>query len=324
MTAIATYAVNTSTKKIHLETCRYATSSNVVIYMGLLEYLTDGGYLKCNTCMPEETTEETTVTTEPSTEATEETTQTEVATSSGAVGVGTYILNTSTKKIHSESCGTGKNTSDKNKCIHTGSVDALVAEGYTTCQSCMTEISTFAVNTSTKKIHLETCRYATSSNVVIYMGLLEYLTDGGYLKCNTCMPEETTEETTVATEPSTEPTEETTIQVATSSGAVGVGTYILNTSTKKIHSESCATGANTSDKNKCIHTGSVDALVAEGYTTCQSCMTAMGVYAVNTGTKKIHIEPCRYATSSNVVIYMGLLEYLTENGYILCLTCNPT
>lgn len=49
---------------------------------------------------------------------------------------GTYILNTNSKKFHTQDCPGGQKTSKKNKQIFTGSRDQLIAEGYTPCGSC--------------------------------------------------------------------------------------------------------------------------------------------------------------------------------------------
>ena len=48
-------------------------------------------------------------------------------------------------------------------------------------------------------------------------------------------------------------------------------TYVLNTSTKKIHKQSCYLVAQMSDKNKKMTTRSLEALFSQGYTTCAKC-----------------------------------------------------
>ena len=48
-------------------------------------------------------------------------------------------------------------------------------------------------------------------------------------------------------------------------------TYILNTSSKKIHKPSCSSVADMSEANKSEHKGSIDGLLDDGYTTCGSC-----------------------------------------------------
>lgn len=48
-------------------------------------------------------------------------------------------------------------------------------------------------------------------------------------------------------------------------------TYILNTNSKKIHTEDCASAVKISDKNKKITNESIESLEAQGYTCCKSC-----------------------------------------------------
>ena len=48
----------------------------------------------------------------------------------------TYLLNTSSKKIHYISCGTGQRTKDKNRQYFTGDIDTLFSKGYTVCGNC--------------------------------------------------------------------------------------------------------------------------------------------------------------------------------------------
>ncbi|MBR0114599.1 MAG: DNA/RNA non-specific endonuclease [Firmicutes bacterium] len=50
------------------------------------------------------------------------------------------------------------------------------------------------------------------------------------------------------------------------------GTYILNIRSKKIHMPDCPGAVSISDKNKRIHTGSLDGLLEEGYTADPFCM----------------------------------------------------
>lgn len=47
--------------------------------------------------------------------------------------------------------------------------------------------------------------------------------------------------------------------------------YILNTSTKKIHSPSCSYAAKIADKNRAEYSGSVEDLFSMGYTLCKTC-----------------------------------------------------
>lgn len=46
-------------------------------------------------------------------------------------------------------------------------------------------------------------------------------------------------------------------------------------------------------------------------------------YIINTSSKKIHTENCRYANSKNTESYNGTLDYLENDGYTRCKVCNP-
>ncbi len=62
-----------------------------------------------------------------------QTSGTEQTTSSVVI---TYILNTSSKKIHYPTCSSAKKIADKNRGSHTGDYTGLLAKGYTTCGIC--------------------------------------------------------------------------------------------------------------------------------------------------------------------------------------------
>ncbi len=48
----------------------------------------------------------------------------------------TYILNTSSKKFHTEDCGNANTIKEENKKVYTGSRDDLMNQGYTPCGTC--------------------------------------------------------------------------------------------------------------------------------------------------------------------------------------------
>lgn len=49
---------------------------------------------------------------------------------------GTYILNTNSKKFHSEDCSNTERISDKNKSVYTGDREALISQGYSPAGCC--------------------------------------------------------------------------------------------------------------------------------------------------------------------------------------------
>lgn len=51
----------------------------------------------------------------------------------------TYIINTKSKKIHSETCDLAEKISDSNKETYTGNINVLLDEGYTKCKHCNPE-----------------------------------------------------------------------------------------------------------------------------------------------------------------------------------------
>lgn len=52
------------------------------------------------------------------------------------IGYDTYILNTSSKKIHKATCGTAKLISTKNKKYYSDNISKLFEQGYTYCGNC--------------------------------------------------------------------------------------------------------------------------------------------------------------------------------------------
>jgi len=50
-----------------------------------------------------------------------------------------YIINTNSKKIHLDSCIHAKRMKEENRKEHTGAIDNLLNDGYTTCQICLKE-----------------------------------------------------------------------------------------------------------------------------------------------------------------------------------------
>ena len=56
------------------------------------------------------------------------------------------------------------------------------------------------------------------------------------------------------------------------SGGEEENRYVLNTGSKKIHTPDCSSVSKISEQNKKEHTGSLDELLAQGYTTCGTCI----------------------------------------------------
>ncbi len=51
--------------------------------------------------------------------------------------VASYVLNTSSKRVHKPTCGSVKDMSESNKEEYTGTLDDLLADGYVACGSCL-------------------------------------------------------------------------------------------------------------------------------------------------------------------------------------------
>jgi hypothetical protein len=119
---------------------------------------------------------------------------------------GTYVLNTSSKKIHKATCSNAVNITEENKEEYTGELSDFPYSGYSLCGVCLkdaelpsvsetepeeTEVpSEYVLNTKTKKIHLPNCRYAVDmneENKSTFEGEdLSGLINEGYTKCGTC------------------------------------------------------------------------------------------------------------------------------------------
>jgi len=119
------YVINTKTKKIHLPSCRYATSANTESYYGDLQALLDQGYALCNTCKPAQSGDSSETPSEDPSE--------------GVTPDGTeFTLNTKTKKIHLSTCRYAKSTSS-NITKYYGATKTLIEQGYTLCAKCKPE-----------------------------------------------------------------------------------------------------------------------------------------------------------------------------------------
>jgi hypothetical protein len=111
--------INTSTKKVHLPTCRYATSSSVSTYCGDIQTLLNEGYTPCGTCKPSE-----------------DSSSSGSSSGNGSTENNKITLNTKTKKIHLSECRYAKNATSSNLESYTGDVYALIEHGYKFCATC--------------------------------------------------------------------------------------------------------------------------------------------------------------------------------------------
>ncbi len=57
--------------------------------------------------------------------------------SSTETGDGSYVLNTNTKRIHLPTCSLAQSMKTENRKEHSGSIDALLSQGYKKCGSCL-------------------------------------------------------------------------------------------------------------------------------------------------------------------------------------------
>ena len=131
--------------------------------------------------------------------------------------------------------------------------------------------------------------------------------------------------------------------------------YVLNTSSKKIHLPDCSKVTNLSNENKEEFSGDVSELLADGYTYCGICLKdavapettiesksesqpkvtvetdpetqpelSEITYVLNTESKKIHYSTCYHAeriSESKRKEHSGDISELLENGYTTCGTC---
>jgi hypothetical protein len=117
------YVINTSSKKVHLPTCRYATSASTSKYYGNIQTLFDDGYTACGTCKPAEDNSSSDSSNDSSSD-------------SGSSENVQITLNTKTKKIHLSECRYAKNATSSNLESYTGDVYALIGQGYKFCATC--------------------------------------------------------------------------------------------------------------------------------------------------------------------------------------------
>jgi len=201
-----------------------------------------------------------------------------------------YVINKSSKKVHLSTCSSVSKIAAANIQQYDGNLDELLNQGYTACTTCIGKESsdsntsseepsseepsseessdevtgaTYIINSKTKKVHLSTCSGAASisaANKVEYNGSLDELLNQGYTACKTCLADSSSNDSSSDNSSSEEPSTE----------VIGT-TYILNTKTKKIHASGCGSVKTISEANKGEYTGSIDDLIAQGYTACGSC-----------------------------------------------------
>lgn len=131
----------------------------------------------------------------------------------------TYVLNTSSKKFHKESCSQVNRISDENKSYFYGTYEELISNGYTPCKSCCDDDDeiiiqptptpvtpspdasvaptpsddnktyNFVLNTDSKKYHKESCSQVNKikeENKAYFTGTEEDLINDGYSSCKMC------------------------------------------------------------------------------------------------------------------------------------------
>ncbi len=287
------YVINTSTKKVHLPTCRYATSASTSKYYGSLQALLDEGYTACGTCKPSEDNSSGGSTVTPTL----------------PTGKATIYFDDSSYKwgtvyayVYADSCenaawpgvrmtldsSTGYYKMDLDgalaygKVIFTKSANATVnrypadgAEGLSINGTNMIFTANnawnkyvpqgsdsgkeYVINTSTKKVHLPTCRYASSASTSTYYGDIQTLLNEGYTACGTCKP--------AGDNSSGDSSDDS----SSGNGSAENVQITLNTKTKKIHLSECRYAKNASSSNLKSYSGDVYALIEQGYKFCATC-----------------------------------------------------
>ena len=164
------YALNTSTKKIHLISCTHASSLNETCYASDFAYYKANGYTLCGTCKPitQEKWDSITLACEEHLDADDN----EKCDNCGF--------------DYSDGCDAEhKDADDDGKCDFGG-------EDFTNDE----EIGTYVINTDTKKIHKSTCRHAKAPDGEKYVEFVgteselreAYPEEDGYTACGTCKP----------------------------------------------------------------------------------------------------------------------------------------
>ena len=126
-------------------------------------------------------------------------------------------------------------------------------------------------------------------------------------------------------------------------------TYILNTSTKKVHYPNCSYVDGISAENKRASSETPEKLLTDGYTACKRCTpfsdqtdgeenteegneneneeeSTNATYILNTNSKKIHYPNCSYVDSMSVQNKLASnkpKEVLMAEGYTACNRCKP-
>lgn len=107
---------------------------------------------------------------------------------------------------------------------------------------------------------------------------------------------------------------------STTAHTVSAGEYVLNKNSKKIHLSTCGSVKQMSEGNKAFHKGSLESLMENGYVHCKTCIDSLNEYMIETESKIVHSADC-IETGKSTEKYVGVLEILTGDGYIICDKC---
>ena len=130
-------------------------------------------------------------------------------------------------------------------------------------QTAKTTQTVTAVN-STSEVHATSSIATTTVSTVqttTFKATTTHTTSASQTTTPTAKPQQTTTPQATASHTTAAQTTSSTAQI----------TYILNTSSKKIHYPSCSSANKILDKNRGEHTGDYTELLSQGYTTCGIC-----------------------------------------------------
>lgn len=276
-------------------------------------------------------------------------------------GPAAFIGNAKTRKVHRETCGLGKRTSDKNRILF-ATYDEAVERGFVPCKRCNPDEpliekkvhatgspadARFIGNRETRKVHRSECSHVErmADDKKVYFAGYEEALESGFAPCRICDPDKVA-------------LEEKIYFSGTRKEATANAPFVGNRETRKIHRRSCTHAKNLADE-KAVYFEKYRDTIEAGFIPCRVCdpdkaaleaafvqssvpgrayqeapivqstsqdeVPARAGYIGNRNSKKLHVASCAYGrrTSEQNRVYFDSFEKARKLGFIPCKICRP-
>lgn len=177
-------------------------------------------------------------------------------------------------------------------CVYAYNAQPGITIDYETGESCLesdilpektpsVDQYTYVLNTNSKKFHKESCSQISrisDENKSFFCGTYEELINNGYSPCKSCCDDGNNDKIIIQSSPTPSPSVLPTLTPSpnisitpTPSDSEETCCFVLNTSSKKFHKESCSQVKRIKEENKAYYTGTLKDLLKDGYSACNMC-----------------------------------------------------